>query len=60
MQTQRAAMRRVTTRTDERIDEALWPAYQRCDKSAVTQQLLQHSLKRRGERRVRWWRLNRG
>ena len=29
---------------DYRIDEALWAAYGRCDKSAVTEKLLRHYL----------------
>ena len=39
--------RRRVSEPDERVDEALWSAYERDDKRAVTETLLQRYLRRR-------------
>jgi hypothetical protein len=52
MQTLRPAMRKVPKVTDEQVVQALWSAYQRYDKRAVTRQLLEHSLQLRGANRM--------
>jgi predicted Fe-S protein YdhL (DUF1289 family) len=60
MQTPSGAKRPLVFLCDERVDEALWSAYHRRDKRAVTKELLQRYLRPSRKHRARRRKLSHG